>query len=187
MQFSVGRPDMIRAINQRWLLKFWKRELGNQRVPRWQTVEAEDLRRVTTHLSFLDVVGDGDDARFQIRFHGTMVGRVYGSDDCRGKYINDMMPPGAGPNALMPYYKTVVDGCPVYTVHDVIDRQGRVVHFERLLLPFSRDGQIADRILASFEFVSPDGAFESQALMTTLTAPPALRLSATIPSFHLAG
>ena len=62
----------------------------------------------------------------------------------------------------------------------LLERQGRLVHYERLLLPFSQDGASVDRILASFEFVSPDGGFENWDLMGKLTAPPALRLSATI-------
>jgi hypothetical protein len=69
---------------------------------------------------------------------------------------------------------------PVYIVHDVADRAGRVVHSERLLLPFAHDGETVDRILASFEFVSPDGAFDSHHLMQTLKAAPTLRLLATI-------
>jgi len=60
------------------------------------------------------------------------------------------------------------------------------VHFERLLLPFSHDGQSVDRILTSFEFVSPDGAFDSRDLMGAQSAPPTLRLSATIEPRALA-
>jgi hypothetical protein len=51
---------------------------------------------------------------------------------------------------------------------------------ERLLLPFSRDGETVDRILASFEFICPDGAFDNYELMKAPSAPPMLRLSATI-------
>ena len=43
MQFTPARPDAVRAINQRWLLKFWMRHLDGARVPRWQAVEADDL------------------------------------------------------------------------------------------------------------------------------------------------
>ena len=60
------------------------------------------------------------------------------------------------------------------------DRNGRLVHYERLLLPFAADGRTVDRILASFELVCEDGAFDGHELMTSQTAAPALRLSATI-------
>jgi hypothetical protein len=180
MQFAVARPDVVRAINQRWLLKFWQRHLADHRVPRWQAIEAADLSRVSASLSFLDVVGGNGTLRFQIRFHGPTIGEVYGAQDCRGKFLHDSLPEQERMQKLAPYHKAVESGRPVYTIHDVTDRNGRLVHYERLLLPFSRDGATVDRILASFEFICEDGAFESRALMTAPGTPPTLRLSATI-------
>jgi hypothetical protein len=90
MEFEPSRPDVVRAVNQRWLLKIWSRHLEGHRVPRWQAIEAE-----------------------------------------------------------------------------------------RLLLPFGRDGQTVDRVLAAFEFFCADGAFDGHAL-TQRTDGPALRLSAQI-------
>jgi hypothetical protein len=180
MQFSVERPDVVRAINQRWLLKFWTRHLGSYRVPLWQAIEAEDLTRVSDSLSFLDVIGDSENLRLQIRFHGAMIGRVFGAADCRGKFLYESVPEEARPQKLAAYRQAVGSGRPVYTIHDITDREGRLVHYERLLLPFSRDGKAVDRILASFEFICPDGAFESHELMASQAAPPTLRMSATI-------
>jgi hypothetical protein len=180
MNFAAARPDVVRAINQRWLLKFWLRHCGEHRVPQWQAVEAENLTRVSANLSFLDVSGVGDQARFQIRFHGATIAQVYGSTDCRGKYIDEIIPPANHHSGLAPYHRAMSRGLPVYTIHDVRDRQGRLIHFERLLLPFAHDGENVDRILASFEFICDDGHFDSDGLMSSQTAPPALRLSATI-------
>lgn len=180
MNFAVARPDVVRAINQRWLLKFWQRHLGPHRVPQWQAVEAENLTRVSASLSFLDVSGGGGRARFIIRFHGATIGQIYGSSDCRGKYLDEIIPAAHHAHGLAPYHRTVADGHPVYTIHDLTDRNGRLVHYERLLLPFARDGETVDRILASFEFICPDGAFDGHALMQSQSAPPLLRLAATI-------
>jgi len=180
MQFSAARPDVVRAISQRWLLNFWQQHLSAHRVPCWQTVEAEDLSRLSSNLSFLDVIGGHGGLRFQIRFHGEMIGRIYGSPDCRGVFLHESKPEPARAQALAPYRQAVASGRPVYSIHDVADRQGRLVHNERLLLPFSHDGKNVDRILAAFEFVSPDGGFDNWDLMGTQSAPPALRLSATI-------
>jgi hypothetical protein len=180
MQFSVARPDVVRAINQRWLLKLWKRHFVMQRVPLWQAVEAEDLSRVSASLSFLDVTGSDGNARLQIRFHGATIGQVYGSPDCCGKYLDEIIPAASRANGLAPYHRALESGRPVYTIHDVNDRKGRLVHYERLLLQFAHDGENVDRILASFEFVCADGAFDGRDLMKSQTVPPALRLSATI-------
>ena len=180
MQFSVARPDVVRAINQRWLLTLWNRHAAKHRVPTWKAVEAEDLSRLAANLSILSISGGGGAPRFLIRFHGEMVGQVYGSPDCRGKYLDEIFPPERHAQSLAPYYRAQESGYPVYTIHDIIDRNGRLVHYERLLLPFANDGQNIDYILASLEFVCPDGAFEGRELMKSQATLPTLRLSATI-------
>lgn len=180
MQFAVARPDVIQAINQRWLLKFWQQHLGALRVPQWQAVEAEDLTRIADGLSFLDVMRGASGARFMIRFHGATIGRVYGSGDCRGRFLDEIVQPDTCASGLAPYHQAAETGRPVYTIEDMTDRQGRLVHNERLLLPFSRGGATVDCILAAFEFICPDGAFDSRELMKAQNVPPTLRLSATI-------
>ena len=186
MQFSVARPDVVRAINQRWLLKFWNQHLGTHRVPRWQSVEVENLSRVAANLSILEVSGGTGPARFLVRFHGEPIGQIYGSTDCRGKYLDEIIPSAGHQEGLAPYHQALDTGRPVYTIHDVTDRSGRLVYYERLLLPYSLDGQTIDHILASFEFVCPDGAFEPHALMKSPGAAPVLRLSAIIEPLALA-
>lgn len=179
MEFSFARADVVRAINQRWLLKFWKRHLGTTRVPQWQAVETENLSRMSPNLSFIDVIG-GEASRFVIRFHGDAIAQVYGRDDCRGKTLEEIIPAARRGESLAAYRQTVIGGCPVYTIQDLTDRSGRLVHYERLLLPFGRDGQHVDRILASFEFICPDGAFDAHAVLSARGSAPATRLLAII-------
>jgi len=178
MQFPVARADVIRAIRQRWLLKFWTDHLIGHRIPRWSSVDTESLGAMSECLSHLDVEGAGSAARFMIRFHGAMIGEVYGSADCRGRYLDEIIPPQRLEEALAAYRQAAESGLPVYTIHDVTDATGRVVHSERLILPFSRDGESVDRLLGSFEFVCDDGAFDNRLLLRN--AAPALRLSAQI-------
>jgi len=175
MLFPEKRPDVIQAINQRWLLNFWYRHLGEHRVPRWQAVEAENLTRMADNFTFLDVTGGEGGVRFQIRYYGPTVIRVYGLSDPRGRYLDEVAKTANCPTGLKPYYRAVETGRPVFA-----DREGRLVHSERLLLPFSSDGERVDRLLAAFEFIAPDGAFDQRDLLTLRNAPPALRISATI-------
>jgi hypothetical protein len=179
MQYSVARPDIVRAINQRWLLKFWERSLRAQTLPRWQAVETEDLSRIAANLSFLEVTGSDGQARFIIRSHGATIANVYGVTGCNGRYLDEIIPEAKRVSALTAYRLVVASGKPVYTIHDLNDRNGRLVHYERLLLPFTHDNKTVDRILASFEFFCDDGAFDSRELMTQQIVP-TLRLSATI-------
>ncbi|MCK9908628.1 PAS domain-containing protein [Microbacteriaceae bacterium K1510] len=180
MEFSIRRPDVVRAVNQRWLLNFWQSHRGAHRVPPWQSVVVEKLSGQSANLSMVAVSGDGDTARFQIRFNGTAIGQAYGASDHRGKYIDEIIPPILRPEGLPPFTQAARDGCPVYTIHDLKDRNGRVVHYERLLLPFAGDGRKVDRVLGSTEFVCLDGAFDGHNIMHVQTAPPVRRLAVRI-------
>ncbi|HXD43831.1 MAG TPA: PAS domain-containing protein [Pseudolabrys sp.] len=180
MEFDMSRPDVVRAVNQRWLLKIWSQNLDGHRVPRWQAFEAERLTTMQENLSFLDVVpGEDGGPRFLIRFHGEIIRRAYGSPDGRGRYLDEILTPAICPTGIAPYEKAAREGLPVYTILEVNDRQGRQVHAERLLLPFAGDGEAVDRILAAFEFICDDGAFDSHAIMQG-SEEPVLRLSALI-------
>src|SRR6266511_3411385 len=63
----------------------------------------------------------------------------------------------------------------VYTVADMRGRDERIVDYEHLLLPFGRDTEAVDRILAALETVSPEGAFEHRDTMRSALEPPPLR------------
>ncbi len=185
MVFEVARPDIVRAVHQRWLLNFWAQQLQGRPVPQWQTIKVDSLSGMTANLSLLDVIGGDGGLRFAIRYHGAVVGQVYGSADCRGRYLDEVLPPHAVANALMPYRQVVEHGRPIYTINEVTDSNGRPVHYERLLLPFAHDGKSVDRILASLEFFCADGAYDLKALMCSQHKPPAPRLSATIEASTL--
>jgi hypothetical protein len=180
MQFPVARAYVIRAVGQRWLLKFWQEHRNGHRVPQWQSVNVAELEPSAATLSLLDLAGVGSATRFMIRFHGATVGAAYGSADCKGRYLDEVIPAHRVDESLAAYRTSAASGLPVYTIHDVTDASGRLVHSERLLLPFARDGERVDRILVSFEFVSLDGAFDDRELLRNSEAAPALRLSASI-------
>jgi hypothetical protein len=180
MDFTIVRPDAVLAINQRWLLKFWKRHQGVAGIPPWQAIESENLTRVSDNVSFLDVTGEGEIKRFQVRQHGANIAKVYGAPDCRGRFLDEVIPRERHPTGLMPYYRAYSTGQPVYTICDVKDKDGRLILFERLILPFGGDGRDVERILSSFEFICEDGAYDATALIKLQHGAPTLRLCALI-------
>jgi hypothetical protein len=164
MQFVDSRPGVIRSINQRGLLNHWNRLRAGKIIPVWQGLDAEELARMTENLSFSDVVATTTGTRFLIRHHGERIAETYGSN-CSGKFLDEILPPAILEPALATYRHLLVAKQPVYTIVDTSDRNGCPVHYERLLLPFGRDNKTVDRVLASLETVSPDGAFENRNLM----------------------
>jgi len=179
MQFMRSRPDVVRSVSQRWLLSYWDRLRDKRLLPRWQGFEAEELAAMAESLSFLDVIGSDGNARFLIRYHGKKISEAYGSV-CQGRFLDEILPPQYREAALATYHRALVTNLPVYTIADMRDRFERIVHYERLLLPFSRDGAAIDRILASLETMSPEGAFDHHDILTPAAKPPAFALCTTI-------
>jgi hypothetical protein len=163
MQFAAARPDIVRSVSQRWLLKDWTRLRGLKPMPLWKDVPVEELTAQFDTLMFLDVVANGSGPRFLIRFLGHRIAQSYGADFC-GRFLDEAIPPAWRHNAMQTYCKAVEIRLPVYNVVDTGDTEGKVVHMERLLLPFTTNGARADRLLASIETLSLEGRFEQRQL-----------------------
>jgi hypothetical protein len=180
MQFISSRPDVVRSSSQRALLRYWNALRGSENLPGWPGIDAAELAPLLKDLSQNDVVTDNGAVRFLIRFHGTRVAELYGRENCVGMYLDEILSAAYVNSALTTFRQVVASQLPVYTVADMRDPAGRIVHYERLLLPFSTDGKSVDRILISLETVSPEGAFESRGLMKAPPRPPAFALCTTI-------
>jgi hypothetical protein len=183
VEFVVSPPDIVRSINQLWLLKCWMRLRGASQLPLLEGLTGEELVEISANLLLTDVVSWEGTTRFMIRFCGTCVLEYFGVS-CptggQGRFLDEALPAGYRDAALSTFHEAVAAREPVYTVADLRDRSGRIVHFERLLLPFGRDGTAVDRVLASIEAVSPEGAFENRHLITAPSTPPAFAFCAII-------
>jgi hypothetical protein len=158
MDFMKTGPEVVQAINQRWLLRRWKDLRNGNPLPLWRHLPIDDLKPMVETLMFCDLVPDAG-GRFLIRYLGKRIAESYGGD-FQGHYLDEALPAIWRDNALATYRKAMSGRRPVYNAVDTRDRNGRMVHLERLLLPFSRDGITADRILASIEAISLEGKFE---------------------------
>jgi hypothetical protein len=179
MEFIHARPDIVRSANQRWLLDHWNGLRDSNPLPNWRGLQ-QGFAPLSADLSLIDVIGPDGAARFQIRFHGPRVAALYGRTNCVGKFLDEILIGAYSKTALSTYHQAVATRLPVYTVADMRDGAGRIVLYERLLLPFSDDGVSVDRILASLETVSPEGDFDSHGLMKAPPKAPAFALCATI-------
>jgi hypothetical protein len=163
MNFMETGPEVVQSINQRWLLKQWKHLRNGHAVPIWKHLPVEEIGRLQDTLMFCDLVPDADGGRFLIRYVGERIALSYGGD-FRGRFLDEALPAAWRENALTTYRKAIDGLRPVYNAVDTRDRDGRMVHLERLLLPFSREGTAANGVLASIETVSLEGKFEQENL-----------------------
>jgi hypothetical protein len=136
----------------------------------------EEVAAVSDNLLVTDVVNGAGAARFHIRFAGVHILEYFGVSCAargQGRFLDEVLPGAYRAAALSSFHEVVAVRQPVYTIADMRDGAGRIVHFERLLLPLGRSGTAVERILASIEAVSPEGMFQSRELMTAPAAPPA--------------
>lgn len=179
MDFMKTGPEVVESINQRWLLGQWKRLCNGNALPIWQQLPVEELKPMVDTLMFCDHVPDAGGDRFLIRYIGARIALTYGGN-FQDRYLDEALPKVWRENALTTYRQAIRSKLPVYNAVDTRDRDGRMVHLERLLLPFSRDGVVADRILSSIEAVSVEGRFEQANLGRSPHASANCALVATI-------
>jgi hypothetical protein len=179
VQFQTAGPDVVRAISQRWLLKYWQDLRGKRVWPLWSQIGAADLKPVLDGVNFYDVVRENGGLRFLIRFQGRRITQAYGGD-CSGKFFDEVLPPVVRDTTLTVYRHAVQHGEPVYTISQAHDHGGQPVQHERLVLPFSGDGRDVNHVLASIEMISAERRFEQQGLMRSQARAPDYLLCAAI-------
>jgi hypothetical protein len=124
--------------------------------------------------------------RLTIQSEGTRISRAYGHTG-KGVLLDDYIGPRLVPFVMPFYHECVARGLPVYSVADVDDIYGRVVAYERLLLPFQTEGKVC-HVIASLKTFCEDGGFEIKNLMRGNDALPRPKLRAVIDRdlFHRA-
>jgi hypothetical protein len=180
MEFMQSGPDIVRSDNQRRLLDHWASLRSPGSLPVWRGLGSNDSAMPFENLALTQVVGTADEARFRIEFHGQRLAEAFGPMVCVGKFLDEILPPPYLGPALSTYRQVLSGRLPVYTVSDMRDPAGRIVHHERLLLPFTLGGAETERILASIESHSPEGPFELRDLMKSPIRPPVIALCTTI-------
>jgi hypothetical protein len=159
------RPDIVKSVQQRWLLALWIRHRRETMIPGPEDFGMETLDPCRDDLSILDVVADNGSHRFRIFDHGKNVGAMY-AGQCAGKYLDEVLPDAVRSHTLDTYEHAVQSRKPIYTVSQIADADGRPILYERLLLPLGDAAGRVMRILALLETISTEGRIERRSLMT---------------------
>lgn len=158
-------PDIVKSIQQRWLLGHWRRLRNGSTLPQAADFDLAAVESCRDDLSVFDVLPHNGAHRFRIVDHGRNVGAMY-ANQCVGKFLDETLPDVARAPTLETYEHVVRTGLPVYTVSRMIDAAERPVQYERLLLPFGdRDGRVV-RILALLETISSEGTIARKSLLS---------------------
>ncbi len=164
MEFEGASPSVVKSIKQRDLLNTWLRLYARkQRTPGVEEYQPERLADELPDLVYYTVDAATLPPRLTIQSNGTRISNAYGNTG-KGRYLDEYLPASLVPVVMPVYYKCVKRALPVYTISNVDDIYGRIVAYERLLLPFS-EGAGVSHVIASLKTISEDGGFEIRNLM----------------------
>ena len=164
MEFDSANPSIVKSIKQRDLLNTWLRLYAReQRTPRVEEYQPARLAEEIPDLVYYSIDGAQSPPRLMIDSDGTRMASAYGTTG-KGRYLDDYLGARLAPVVMPVYYECIERALPVYTIVNIDDSYGRIVAYERLLLPFSQDGRVS-HVIASLKTISEDGGFEIRNLM----------------------
>ena len=164
LDFESAKPSVVKSIKQRDLLNTWLRLCARtQSLPQLAEFRPERLEDELPGLVFFIVDAAMTPPRLTIESDGTRMSSAYGHTG-KGKLLDEYLGPRLAPMVMPVYYKCIARKPPVYTIANIDDVYGRIVAYERLLLPFSDGGEVT-HIVASLKTISEDGGFEIRNLM----------------------
>ncbi|WP_061026484.1 PAS domain-containing protein [Bradyrhizobium sp. CCH5-F6] len=187
LDFASAAPSVVKSIRQRDLLNTWLRLYARHEVaPAIWEYQPARLEEELSDLIYYTVEFSTPTPRLTIQSEGTRISRAYGHTG-KGVLLDDYVGPRLAPFVMPIYHECLARALPVYSVAEVEDMSGRIVAYERLLLPFMTDLKVS-HIIASIKTFCEDGGFEIKNLMRGNDALPRPRLRTVIDRelFHRA-
>jgi hypothetical protein len=187
VEFQSANPSVVKSIKQRDLLNTWLRLYAReQQIPRIEEYQPSRLADELPDLVYYTVENTPQPPRLTIQSDGTRISNAYGHTG-KGRYLDEYIGARLVPVVMPVYYQCIKRALPVYTISHIDDIYGRIVAYERLLMPFS-DGGSVTHIIASLKTISEDGGFEIRNLMRGNDTLPTTKLRSVIDRdlFHRA-
>lgn len=179
MEFASAAASVVKSIRQRDLLNTWLRLFARERTaPALRDYQPTRLEDEQPDLIYCTVDTSERTPRLTIQVEGARISQAYGRHG-KGILLDERIGPQRAPFVMPFYYECIARGLPIYSVADVDDSYGRVVAYERLLLPFQTDGKVS-HVIASIKTFCEDGGFEIKNLMNGTALHPRSRLRVVI-------
>jgi len=187
LEFESANPTIIKSIKQRDLLNTWLRlYVRSRQIPSLREYQPSRLSDELPDLVYMTVDSSRRPPRLIIDSDGTRMSTAYGNTG-RGRYLDDYLGPRLAPVVMPVYHECLKRRLPVYTISTIDDVYGRIVAYERMLMPFSEASDVT-HVVASLKTISEDGGFEIRNLMRGNDTLPTAKLRAVIDRdlFHRA-
>jgi hypothetical protein len=187
LEFESANPTVVKSIKQRDMLNTWLRLYAREQLmPRIEEYQPARLTEELPDLVYYTVETAQLPPRLTIQSDGSRMSSAYGNTG-KGRYLDEYLGPRLIPIVMPVYYECIARALPVYTISNIDDIYGRIVDYERLLLPFSEGGDVT-HVIASLKTICDDGGFEIRNLMRGNDTLPTPKLRSVIDRdlFHRA-
>jgi hypothetical protein len=165
MDFESANPTVVKSIKQRDLLNIWLRLYArDQKLPALTEFQPARIEDELPDLVFFTIDATQQPPRIIIDSDGTRMASAYGHTG-KGRLLEEYLGPRLAPLVMPVYYECIRRSLPAFTVAHIDDVYGRIVAYERLLLPFSDSRGAVTHIIGSLKTISEDGGFEIKNLM----------------------
>jgi hypothetical protein len=187
VDFESANPSVVKSIKQRDLLNTWLRLFARERLmPRIEEYQPARIEEEFPDLVYYTVDTAYWPPRLTIQSDGTRMASAYGHTG-KGRLLDEYLGPRLVSIVMPVYHECIARRLPVYTISNIDDSYGRIVAYERLLLPFAVADNVT-HVIASLKTICDDGGFEIRNLMRGNNTLPTTRLRAVIDRdlFHRA-
>ncbi len=187
MDFESANPSVVKSIKQRDLLNTWLRLFARERLmPRIEEYQPARIEEEFPDLVYYTVDTAYWPPRLTIQSDGTRMASAYGHTG-KGRLLDEYLGPRLVSIVMPVYHECIARRLPVYTISNIDDSYGRIVAYERLLLPFAVADNVT-HVIASLKTICDDGGFEIRNLMRGNDTLPTTRLRAVVDRdlFHRA-
>lgn len=179
MDFDSANPSVVKSIKQRDLLNTWLRLFAREQLlPRIEEYQPARIEEEFPDLVYYTVDAANWPPRLTIQSDGTRMASAYGHTG-KGRLLDEYLGPRLVPIVMPIYHECITRRLPVYTISNIDDSYGRIVAYERLLMPFSVADNVT-HVIASLKTISEDGGFEIRNLMRGNDTLPTATLRAVI-------
>jgi hypothetical protein len=143
----------VKAAKLRALEEYWRSKMHGDALPARRDLDPWEMRAVLPQVFMVTVTRNP--MRFWFRLFGTGAAEEYGAD-VTGQYL-DEIDLDQVQSGIIEHYKTAtLEGRPVYSRCHYVKNDGKSLHYERVLLPLSSDGETVDMLLGGIVPIAAD-------------------------------
>lgn len=155
----------MRCVQQISLLKLWEQLRRKRDLPQFDALLPDDISRSIDKLSFSEVVQTETGYRFRIIRNGAQFDRMY-PERRVGKFLDEVLPQAIRDEALLLHDQVVVSRQPSFSFSVLRKADGPLIRYERLLLPFTCNGENVERIIGAITLFTEENGFDVNDVLT---------------------